>query len=68
MMINPMSRERALVITILRQAGKPLRLMEIAAVAHRKPTNVAALLNRMRTDGQADYVVTGHYRRRLAKT
>lgn len=64
MMTNPISRERAAILAILRhRAGRPMRLLEIAAVARMKPTNVASLLNKMRTDGQADYVVSGYYRR-----
>jgi hypothetical protein len=42
---------------VLEQADQPMRLMEITDV-----TNVAALLRRMRTDGQAEYVVLGPYR------
>ena len=77
MMINPISRERAAILAILRVGARadmghrhragPMRLMEIAAVARMKPTNVAALLNRMREDGQADYVVRDYYRRWHAK-
>jgi hypothetical protein len=55
MMINPMSPQRAAVLTALQQASRPMRLFEIADRTRTKPTNVAALLYAMREDGQADY-------------
>jgi DNA-binding IclR family transcriptional regulator len=55
MMINPMSPQRAAVLEVLHQAGRPLRLFEIADRTRMKPTNVAALLYAMKEDGQADY-------------
>ena len=58
-----MTWQRAAVLAVLQQAEQPLRLTEVAGALKVKPTNAAALLYRMRTDGQADYVVAGAYRR-----
>jgi hypothetical protein len=56
MMINhQMSPQRAIILAVLQQAGRPMRLFEIADAISMKPTNVAALLYAMRQDGQADY-------------
>ena len=58
-----MTSQRAAVLAVLQRAEQPLRLTEIAGALKVKPTNAAALLYRMRTDGQADYVTAGAYRR-----
>jgi DNA-binding IclR family transcriptional regulator len=55
MMINPMSPQRSAVLAVLQQAGRPMRLFEIADKLRMKPTNVSTLLYRMRSDGQAQY-------------
>jgi IclR helix-turn-helix domain len=62
MMINPMTPQRAAVLAVLQQASGPLRLLEVAARTRMKPTNVSALLYRMREDGQAEFVVQGPWR------
>jgi hypothetical protein len=58
-----MTPQRAAVLAVLQQAKQPLRLMEIAAALEAKPNNVAMTLYRMQSDGQADYVTVGPYRR-----
>jgi Mn-dependent DtxR family transcriptional regulator len=54
MMINPMSQQRAAVLTVLQQAGRTMRPVDIAAVAQMKPRSVSMMLLRMRDDGQTE--------------
>jgi hypothetical protein len=68
MMINPMSPQRAAILAVLQQTGRPMRLFEIANATGMKPTNVANLLYRMREDGQADYTGPRAVRRWTATT
>ena len=62
MMINPMSPQRAAALTALQQAARPMRPMEIAAATGMKYSNVAMMLLRMRTDGQAEHSPCGRWK------
>jgi DNA-binding IclR family transcriptional regulator len=61
MMINPMTPQRAAVLAVLQQAGRPMRPIEIAAATGMKYANVAAMLLRMRTDGQTEHAPCGRW-------
>lgn len=63
-MITPMpmtSPKRAAVLTVLQQAGKPMRPLDIAAATRMKYANVCIMLLRMRMDGQAEHAGYGQW-------
>lgn len=65
MMVNPITPQRAAVLAVLQQAGKPMRLTDIAAAVQMKRNTVAHMLLRMRTDGQVEQAAWGQWQARL---
>ena len=61
MMINPMTPQRAAVLAVLQQAGRPMRLFEIADAISKKRGTVCAMLLRMQGDGQAEHAPCGRW-------
>jgi DNA-binding IclR family transcriptional regulator len=61
MMINPITPQRAAVLAVLAQAGRPMRPMEIAAIIGKKPGTIGHMLLVMRTDGQTEHAPCGRW-------
>jgi len=61
MMIKEMSPQRAAVLAVLQKTARPMQPIEIAAATGMKYGNVAMMLLRMRTDGQAEHAPCGRW-------
>jgi hypothetical protein len=61
-MINPMTPKRAAILTVLQQAGKPMRTVDVAVATGMKYGSVRMALRRMLMDGQAERVGRGRWR------
>jgi hypothetical protein len=61
MRINPMTPQRAAVVVVLQQAGRPMRPIEIAAATRMKYRNVAMMLLRMQEDGETEHAPCGRW-------